>query len=79
MEQSFDYFFKKIRTMDFWIEWVATLLTLLGVYLTAFNYYPINIVIGFIGNALWAIMAIKWRKLSLFVVQIVIFYCIFGG
>jgi len=54
------------------LEWLATFILIIGVALTAYNIYPMNIYLGFFGNMLWAIIAICWRKWSLLTVQVII-------
>jgi len=54
------------------IEWTATFLTIAGVFLTSFNCYPANLYVGMLGNFIWVIVAIQWRKWSLLVIQVVI-------
>jgi hypothetical protein len=54
------------------LEWTATAVLLFGVYLTAFNIYPMNVYVSLAGNMLWLIVALSWRKLSIITVQFVI-------
>lgn len=35
------------------VKWLGTILCLIGICLTSFNVYPVNIVLGLIGSALW--------------------------
>ncbi len=51
------------------IEWAATITLIIGVALTAWNVYPINIYINVIGNLLWFFLAVKWNKWSLIIIQ----------
>jgi hypothetical protein len=60
------------KKFEFITEWSATALLLLGVALTSFNVFPINLWISLVGNLLWLIIAVIWRKASLLVVQLVI-------
>lgn len=53
-------------------EWAATFVLIVGVALTAWNIYPMNIYFSLAGNAMWLVLAIKWNKWSLFSVQIII-------
>ena len=55
-----------------WFEWGITAVLIVGVVLTSFNIYPLNIYLLMIGNFGWVVQAILWRKASLFVVQMVI-------
>jgi len=56
-----------------WIaEWGSTLLLLIGVALTAFNIFPLNLWVCLAANFGWAIVGIVWRKWSLLLVQAVV-------
>jgi hypothetical protein len=60
------------------IEVLATITLILGVALTSFNIYPLNIYISFIGNFLWLLMGWYWKKVSLFLIEafLIIIYII---
>jgi hypothetical protein len=45
---------------------------MVGVWLTAINYYPLNVVFSVLGNFGWLVVAIVWRKPSLITVQLII-------
>ena len=53
------------------IKWTGTILCLIGIALTSFNIYPINICLGFIGSALWAYAGYKQKDYALFLVEFV--------
>ncbi len=66
---------KKIHLMkkifnDKVIEWSSTALLIVGVILTSYNIFPLNIWIAFIGNTGWIIVGMIWKKMSLVVVSI---------
>lgn len=61
------------------IEWSATITLMLGVALTSFNVYPANIYMSILGNFLWFLMALHWKKLSLTIIQSVILLIYVGG
>ena len=61
-----------LRQPLFYIEWISTLTLIIGVYLTAINYYPLNVYISLLGNVGWLIVASAWRKYSLITVQLII-------
>ena len=61
------------------LKWSGTLLCLLGILLTALNIYPANIVIGFIGSALWAAAGYAQDDMALFTVEIVAVAFYFAG
>jgi drug/metabolite transporter (DMT)-like permease len=57
-------------TLDL-IKWVGTIICLLGIGLTSFNYYPANIYFGLIGSALWAFAGVAQKDYALFSVEFV--------
>ncbi len=57
---------------DFILEWGITITLIVGVALTSFNIFPLNLWISMIGNIGWLYLGYVWRKWSLFVVQLVI-------
>lgn len=54
------------------IEWAATITLIIGVALTAWNVYPANIYMSGLGNFLWLLMALHWKKVSLTIIQFVV-------
>ena len=52
-------------------KWTGTIICLLGIGLTSFNYYPANIYFGLIGSALWTAAAIAQKDYALFWVEFV--------
>jgi len=57
-------------TLDL-IKWLGTIICLLGIGLTSFNFYPSNIYFGFIGSALWAFAGLTKKDYPLFLVEFV--------
>ena len=53
------------------IKWAGTILCLIGIALTSFNIYPINIVLSLIGSALWMWAGWAQRDMPLFLVEAV--------
>ena len=53
------------------IKWLGTIICLLGIGLTSFNYYPANIYFGLIGSALWAFAGVAQKDYALFLVEFV--------
>ena len=51
------------------IEWAATITLIIGVALTSWNVYPANIYMSALGNFLWFLMALHWKKWSLITIQ----------
>jgi len=61
------------------MKWTGTGLCLLGIALTSFNVYPLNIVLSFIGSGLWAVAGLLQRDAPLFIVEIVAVALYFSG
>ena len=66
------YLRRAIKTADFWIEWISTLVLVAGVAFTSWNITPWNMWLGLIANAAWAYLSVRWRQWSLLVISIVI-------
>jgi hypothetical protein len=61
-----------VKKYEFWIEWVSTAILIIGVALTAWNIYPLNIYLSLLGNVGWMAVGIMWNKWSLITIQIVV-------
>jgi len=60
-------------------KWLATCLCLIGIALTSFNIYPLNIILSAIGSAMWAWAGWKQRDNPLLIVEAVaVFFYISG-
>jgi drug/metabolite transporter (DMT)-like permease len=53
------------------IKWTGTILCLVGIALTSFNVFPLNILFGFIGSALWTYAGVLQRDIPLILVEAV--------
>lgn len=53
------------------IKWLGTILCLVGICLTSFNYYPMNVVFSLFGSALWTLAGFLQRDVPLFLVEAV--------
>lgn len=53
------------------IKWLGTIICLMGIGLTSFNFYPSNIYFGLIGSSLWAFVGAIQRDYALFLVEFV--------
>jgi hypothetical protein len=51
------------------LRWLGTALCVLGIILTSFNIYPINIIFGLIGSILWATVGLRRNDYALFFVE----------
>jgi hypothetical protein len=61
------------------IEWAATITLIVAVALTSWNVYPANIYMSAVGNFLWLLMALHWKKLSLIIIQAFILILYLAG
>jgi hypothetical protein len=61
------------------LKWSGTTLCLIGIALTSFNVYPLNILVGFIGSLLWAAAGYMQDDLPLLVVELVATVIYFFG
>jgi hypothetical protein len=52
-------------------KWFATCLCLVGIALTSYNIYPMNIVLSAVGSGLWAWAGWKQRDNPLLIVEAV--------
>jgi hypothetical protein len=59
------------------IKWAGTALCLVGIALTSFNIYPLNIFLSLVGSGLWTVAAIQQKDAPLFLVELVavLLYC----
>lgn len=62
----------KLKTFEWWAEWVSTTILIIGVILTAWNIYPLNIYLSLLGNFGWFIVGYIWKKWSLIIIQIIL-------
>ena len=51
------------------IKWSGTAFYITGMLLTSFNFYPINLVFGGLGGAMWCITGIVWKDRALTIVE----------
>ena len=61
------------------IKWLGTILCLIGIALTSFNIYPLNILFGLVGSALWTLAGFMQRDIPLLLVEFVAVVLYFGG
>jgi hypothetical protein len=53
------------------IKWTGTGLCLVGIALTSFNIYPLNLALGLVGSALWTLAGWLQRDPPLVIVEVV--------
>ena len=61
------------------LKWWGTALCLLGIVLTSFNIYPMNLVFGLIGSGLWTLAGYLQRDTPLLLVELVATIIYFFG
>lgn len=54
------------------MEWGSTVILIIGVALTAYNIYPLNVWLSLAGNFGWFVVGWMWRKYSLLTIQVVV-------
>jgi hypothetical protein len=54
-----------------YIKWSGTILCLLGIGLTSFNIYPLNIFLSLVGSGLWTYAGYLQKDKPLFLVEFV--------
>lgn len=59
---------------EFYFEWTATAILIIGVAMAAFNLFPYYLFVQAIGNVMWFILGWYWRKWSLMTVQCIIVF-----
>lgn len=53
------------------LKWFGTTLCLIGIALTSFNIYPLNIVFGLVGSGMWAAAGYAQDDTPLLLVELV--------
>jgi hypothetical protein len=57
--------------MMFYLKWSGTILCLIGIALTSFNIYPLNIFFSLVGSAFWTYAGLLQKDTPLFLVELV--------
>lgn len=69
--------------MEKFIKWTAAAIVIVAAAFTSFDITPWNQVLFFTGNAMWMIVAYRWKEWSLFYVNLIMnlfyFYGIVNG
>lgn len=55
--------------LNWYLEWIATVTLIVGTAVNSLGYYPEGPIILCIGGLIWFVVAVRWRKLSLMVVN----------
>lgn len=53
------------------LKWLGTILCLIGILLTSFNVYPLNLFFGLIGSGLWTLAGMLQNDVPLVLVEAV--------
>lgn len=53
------------------LKWGGTALCLIGIALTSFNIYPLNVFFSLVGSLLWTVAGLIQRDAALFLVEAV--------
>ena len=61
------------------MKWVGTILCLIGIALTSYNIYPLNLLFGLIGSFLWTVEGLVAKDYALFTVEAVAVAMYLGG
>jgi len=61
------------------MKWTGTILCLIGIALTSFNIFPLNLWFGLIGSLLWTFAGHKDKDYALFTVEAVAVLMYLGG
>lgn len=69
---------KSLRNLEN-IKWAGTFLCLVGILLTSYNIYPLNIFLGLIGSALWTYAGWLQKDSPLIIVEGVAVALYFSG
>ena len=60
-----------LHTKDWYLKWVASVILLVGMILTAQNIYPINLFVNITGLIGWLIVSIMWNDRALIIINAV--------
>lgn len=60
------------KTNEWLLEWGSTFVLIIGVTLTAFNVFPLNVYLSLAGNFGWFVLSVYWKKWSLVTVQVIV-------
>ena len=62
-----------------WLEWAGTAVLVLGTAVNSMGYYPQGPIILCVGGLCWLVVSIRWRKLSLIVVNSIMLLTALAG
>ena len=67
------------KTKDWYIKWMASIIRLTGITLTANNIYPLNLFFDVVGVTGWFIVALMWNDHALIVINSVSIVILLNG
>jgi|TARA_Y100000296_G_C4934912_1_gene138499 fatty-acid desaturase len=67
------------KTKDWYIKWVASIILIVGITLTANNIYPLNLFFDVVGLTGWFIVAMLWNDHALIVINSVSIVILLNG
>jgi fatty-acid desaturase len=67
------------KTKDWYIKWVASVILIIGITLTANNIYPLNLFFDVVGLTGWFIVAMLWNDHALIVINSVSIVILLNG
>ena len=59
-----------MKTLDFYVKWVATAVIVLATLANAFDIVPLNKILFLLGCVLWAWVGVLWRQPSLWILNV---------
>ena len=68
-----------VGTLDWYINWTASVIILIGMGLTSINFMPYNLFFHFVGVMGWLVVGVMWHDRALMVVNSVAAMIFFMG
>ena len=59
-----------MKTLDFYLKWVATAVIVLATLANAFDIVPLNKILFLLGCVLWTWVGVLWRQPSLWILNV---------
>jgi len=58
-----------MKDFNWYLKWTATIALIIGTAINSLGYYPAGPIILAVGGLMWLVVSIRWRELSLIVVN----------
>ena len=65
--------------INWYLEWIATAILIVGSAVNSLGYYPQGPILLCLGGVVWFVVALRWRKVSLMIVNGVMLLSGVGG